>query len=359
MRYSIAYIDVIFFLSSLAALIILNARRKKHLKYDMRLIVSALLIFNILYSLCLFLEWADITHFLEPYEDLIGAMVPMMWAFFFYSILQGVARSDLKKSEDRYRRLFEASNDLIVIHKLGRIIDVNQKMCNVLGYSREQLLGMSIPDLHHHGDTRQESIERVENLLRYGDKIFEGSLVKADGELIYVEVSTSVVDLDEGIGQGILRDITERKKTEEFLRESEEKYRLLAEYANDVIFTLDLELKYTFVSPSYERLRGYMPEEVYGKGIDMILTPESQNTVRRLFEEVYPQIFQESRSEKNFRKIELETFHRNGSIIWCEVVLSFIYDRENRPVGILGVSRDISERKKAEKEKKMLEEQLP
>ena len=81
MRYSIAYIDVIFFLSSLAALIILNARRKKHLKYDMRLIVSALLIFNILYSLCLFLEWADITHFLEPYEDLIGAMVPMMWAF--------------------------------------------------------------------------------------------------------------------------------------------------------------------------------------------------------------------------------------------------------------------------------------
>jgi transcriptional regulator with PAS, ATPase and Fis domain len=71
-------------------------------------------------------------------------MVPMIWAFFFYAILQNIARSDLKKSEDRYRKLFEESNDLIVIHKKGKIIDVNQKMCYVLGYSKNQLLNMSI-----------------------------------------------------------------------------------------------------------------------------------------------------------------------------------------------------------------------
>ena len=213
MRYSIALIDAIFLLSSLAAFIMLIARRRKHLRFDTKLIVSALLVFNILYSLCLFLEWAGLTHFFEPYEDLIGAMVPMMWAFFLYAILQNIAGSDLKKSEDRYRRLFEESNDLIVIHKMGRIIDVNQKMCDVLGYSREQLLDMSIPNLHHH-DTRQESIERVENLLKYSDKIFEDSLIKANGELIYLEVSTSIIDLEEGIGQGILRDITQRKNAE-------------------------------------------------------------------------------------------------------------------------------------------------
>ena len=225
MKYSIALLDTIFLFSSLAAILILIVRRRKRLRYDIRLIVSALLIFNALYSICLFLEWTGVTHFLEPYEDVIGAMVPMMWAFFFYAILQSIAGSDLKRSEDRYRRLFEESNDLIVIHKLGKIIDVNQKMCDVLGYSKDQLLNMSIQDLHHRDDTGPESIERIENILKYSDKIFEDSLVRANGEMICVEVSTSIIDLEKGIGQGILRDISERKTAEEDLRNSEKRLR--------------------------------------------------------------------------------------------------------------------------------------
>ena len=358
MRYSIVFFDSILLISSLAALFCVIFHRNKQLQFDIRFILSCLLTFNVLYGLCLFLEWADITHFLETYEDLIGAMIPMMWAFFIYAILQIMAGKELKKSEDRYRRLFEQSNDLIVIHQYGKIIDVNQKMCDMLGYSREQLLEMSIPDLHYDDNTRQESIERVENLQEYSDKIFEGSLIKANGELIYVEVSTSIIELEKGIGQGIIRDISERMNSEKMLRDSERRYRLLAEYANDVIFTLDFKLNYTYVSPSYERLRGYRPEEVIGKKIDIILTPESQKVVKALFEEVYPQIFKELNGHREFRKIDIETYHKNGSTIWCEVVLSIIYGKENKPVGILGVARDISERKQAEQEKKLLEQKL-
>ncbi len=357
MNYSIAIIDGLYILAAAAAFFVIISSRKKKLQLDIRLILSALVLVNILYGTCLFLEWAGVSTFPETYENLIGATVPMMWAILFYSLLQNVAGNDLKKSEERFRKLFEGSNDLIIVHKFGRIIDVNKKACEVLGYSREQFLNMSIPDLHT-VDEREYGRERVEKLDEYSDKIFQASLLKANGEIIHVEVSTSIIDRKNGVGQGMLRDITQRKKSEKLLRESEERYRLLAEYANDVIFTLDLDLKYTYVSPSFKRLRGFSPEEITGKGINTILTPRSQDAVRKLFEESWHLMQKKGRFEHESIKLDLETYDKDGNVIWCEIVLSFIYGKDNKPLSILGVSRDISERKQAEEELRRSEEKF-
>lgn len=353
----VAIIDLIFILGSITAFILLVKGRKNDLFFDIKLVFSVLLLFYLLYGLCLVFEWSGITNVLDPYEDLIGALVPMMWAFLFYTILQRISNRDLIESENRYRGLFEESNDLIFIHKAGRIIDVNQKACDVLGYSRDRLINMTIPDLHP-VDGKRESIERIKNQDSLKSIIFETTMMKSNNEMIFLEVSSSIIDEDYLICQGIARDITERKKSEALLKESEEKYRLLAENSSDVIFTLDLYLNYTYVSPAVEQLRGFTVKEVMAGGIEKALTQGSLALIKKALGEELQELKKNPDSHPGYRIMEVETYHKDGSVIWCEISVSFIFDENNNPAGILGVTRDITDRKRAEKEKRKLEKQL-
>ena len=115
----------------------------------------------------------------------------------------------LQENEKRFRNLFEQSNDAIFLHKSNRIIDVNQRACEMLGYNRNQLLSMSIPDLHHKKD-RTESERRINTAYRGESILFETQFVKVDGTTVDVEVSSKIIDHKNKIIQGIARDITER-----------------------------------------------------------------------------------------------------------------------------------------------------
>ncbi len=103
----VAVIDIVFFLASIVSILILGIAGKKRLWPDAGAILISLLVFNLTYSICLLLQWADITDILEPYEDLIGALVPMMWAFFLYSILQGLASKELENYQEHLESLVE------------------------------------------------------------------------------------------------------------------------------------------------------------------------------------------------------------------------------------------------------------
>jgi len=92
----IVIFDLITFCTSLAALIILLIGWKRALSRDVKLLTAGLLVFTSLYSFCLALEWAEITKALDPFEDLIGAIIPMWWAFIFYSFLQQIDSFDLR-----------------------------------------------------------------------------------------------------------------------------------------------------------------------------------------------------------------------------------------------------------------------
>jgi PAS domain S-box-containing protein len=150
----------------------------------------------------------------------------------------------------------------------------------------------------------------------------------------------------------------ELKRAEEGLRESERRYRLIAENAQDVISTADRNLRMNYVSPSVTRMRGYTVEEVLGQTPEELYTPESLQLMMKVLAEEFAI---EKREEKDLfraRSLELEVKCKDGSTYWSETKLTFLHDAAGQYIGILGVGRDITERKRAAKEKAALEEQL-
>ena len=142
------------------------------------------------------------------------------------------------------------------------------------------------------------------------------------------------------------RDITEREQTEVALRISEKRHRLMANLANDVIWTLSPQGVLTYVSPSVEAVRGFSAAEVMQHSLEQTLTPASQAVSEAYFAQLHADI-QAGHVPQNF-KGELEYRCKNGSTLWTEVLASPILDAQGHVSEVLGVSRDISERKRSE-----------
>jgi PAS domain S-box-containing protein len=138
------------------------------------------------------------------------------------------------------------------------------------------------------------------------------------------------------------------KKVEEALKESEERYRLLAENVSDIIWTMDMNFRYTYLSPSAERQSGYTHEEAMAMTLEETFTPASVEAIQKAFPEVLDLQISRGRGESVSRTLELEVYSKDGSTTWVEVVASFLLDAEGQPTGILGITRNIADRKRAE-----------
>ena len=154
------------------------------------------------------------------------------------------------------------------------------------------------------------------------------------------------------------QEVIERKTTELMLRESEKHYRLLAENVSDIILTLDMDFRFTFVSSSVKRVLGYSMQDILSMTVKDIMTPSSYKaSINVLRNEWKIQKTIEAKSHRTIT-LELEIYKKNRSIIWLEVKLSFFHTEDKKSSGILGVARDINERKRAEKALKKSEERL-
>jgi PAS domain S-box-containing protein len=150
------------------------------------------------------------------------------------------------------------------------------------------------------------------------------------------------------------KEIGDHKIVQEFLTESRETYRLLTENMKDVFWILDAEtLYFTYVSPSVEKLRGFTPEEILLQPLDAALTPEGSQYVRNLVKKEIVE-FRQNPDKNKFTTEILEQPCKDGSFVWTEVITRYHLNSKNNKIEIHGVTRDITERRKAETEVRKL-----
>lgn len=154
------------------------------------------------------------------------------------------------------------------------------------------------------------------------------------------------------------KEVWIRQRTEVALRDSEERYRRLAEQSQDVIWTLDLGTRrFTYVSPAIERARGFTAAEVMAQPFEAALTPASAQLASAMLESHLARI-REGDMTAMSAILELDQPHRDGRIMRAEIVASFLFDDRRQPTAILGVSRDITARRLTEEQLRSANERL-
>lgn len=260
------------------------------------------------------------------------------------------AEKALRESEERYRRLVEMSPDAVVVHSEGKLVYINKVGVKLLGASTpEELIGKPVLDFVH-PKHREIVKERIKKLIEEREEVplIEETLIRIDGTHINVEVAgIPFTYMGKPAVQLVVRDITDRKKAEKALKESEEKYRTLIENANDAIYILQ-EGMFKYVNPKFEELLEYSLEELREKDFMELVAPESREFIKERTEKREKGIAIPSR-------YEFKAISKSGRVIDFEAnVTQIIFEGKDAVQGIL---RDITERKRLEEgQKKIIEE---
>ncbi len=260
------------------------------------------------------------------------------------------------------RLLFNHVSDAVFIHHgpdeknlPGKFIDVNDTACRRLGYTREELLTMSPPDLDS-PETIPTVPAMMEQLFKDKQVVWKGMHIGKDGRRIPVEIK-NVLFYFEGkpFILSTVKDITERRQAQEALQKSEEELRFIAENVGDAIWQMDPELCFTYVSPAVRTILGYEPSEFIGLNLFSLITPASAEMIRPIWFEWYGHLARGTQSRELL--FEIEAIHKNGRSVRMEVQARPLVD-EGRVVQYLGVTRDITLRLQEEKERQQLTERL-
>ena len=299
---------------------------------------------------------------------LLTACVPIFDAAGEFAGLRGVDKDvttrerlgrALQESEDRYRLIAENSSDVIAVLDTDSMTVeyISPSIERLSGFAPEELVGRDLAAMLPPNARRRatESTEAHQAAFDAGDPeagyyLVETEFLRKDGTTVPVELSVKMLTGEDGRARkhvSVCRDISSRKEAEQALRESEERYRLIADNVADVIWVLDpATMRLTYVSPSVERLRGYTVEEVMAQTIEEIVSPESYLKVRATLREAlgrpaygpFPIV----------ESLEIQQPHKDGGAVETEIITKLLPDADGKPSSILGVSRDITARKAAE-----------
>jgi two-component system, cell cycle sensor histidine kinase and response regulator CckA len=266
----------------------------------------------------------------------------------FYGISRNVTEKRkteqaLRESERKYRTTLEAMQEGYYETNLaGDFTFFNGALARIHGYPADELMGM---------DRKRYSIpEEAKRLTKIYREVYrtgvpiEGidyEILKKDGTKVTLELSSSLLRDSNGkpIGfYGISRDVTEKRKTEQSLRESERKYRATLETMQEGYYEIDLDGNFTFFNEALARIHGYPAEELLGMNNRQYSNPEEAKRVFNLFREVH-------RTDKPSRIIDYEVIKKDGTAIIVETSASLLRNDAGEPIGFYGISRDVTQRK--------------
>jgi PAS domain S-box-containing protein len=229
---------------------------------------------------------------------------------------------------EKYRLLSRYARDIILFARLqdGRIIEANQAAEKAYGYSRDRLLSLTILDLRADKDASAVSWQMTQ--ANHEGILFESVHLRADGGTFPVEVSAASAMLGETpVLLSIIRDITERKRAERALRESEERLRLIVSTIKDyAIFSLDVTGNVITWNEGAERVTGYKPEEIIGRNDSLLYTLEDVTAGRP--EQILAAALEHSYYEENGWRVR-----SNGTRFWADATTTVLRDEEGNPRG--------------------------
>jgi PAS domain S-box-containing protein len=255
--------------------------------------------------------------------------------------LSAVERT-LRSSEILYRRLFETAKDGIFLldAETGQITEANPYLIDLLGYSHCELVGKKLWEIGPFKDI-EASRSAFQELQQREYIHYEDLPLKAkDGQRVEVEFVSNVYTVGEKkVIQCNIREISQRKRAEEALRESEERYRELFENANDIIYTHDLAGDFISINRMGEQISGYTRDEIFKMNITQMVGPEHLEHVR--------QMVADPTSWVGATSCELEIVTRNHERVMLEVSPRLVWEKR-KPVAVQGIARDITARKKLE-----------
>ncbi len=258
----------------------------------------------------------------------------------------------LAESEAIYRKTLETTSDGVAIIQEGRYVYFNERFLSTLGIPEGYQAGGEPLGALMHPDDRTAVLDSYGKHLRgqSAPSKHEVRVIRPDGKMITLMVtSAATVYRGKPAVLNFMQDITEAKRAEQALKESEQRHRLIAENVDDIIWTMDFDMNWTYLSPSVQRLTGFSADEILRIPVRAMLPPETYSRVRTLIDEELAKEKNRDVSEKREPvTIQMPLMRKDGSVFWVELSANFNRDENGRPFEIVGVTRNISERKKAE-----------
>lgn len=259
-------------------------------------------------------------------------------------VLSSDIEEALRESEERFRAVFESAAIGIEQHNLnGHFLQGNTKLAEIIGLTAQEIRQRSFKEITHPDDLEREE-PLIEQLIR-GERssyTIEKRYIHKDGHPVWVRATSSLAkEVRTPYRISIIEDITERKKAEDALKKSEEKYRELVENINDVIFELDENGRVTYISPTCESVMGACPTLLIGKTITDFLFPEDRAAAGEGIRKVM---------NGQVHSIEVRIPHQSGEVRWVRISSRPIA-KEERIIGLRGILTDLTERKRMEEER--------
>lgn len=267
------------------------------------------------------------------------------------ALMRQIEKQALLESEEKYRAIVENTRDAIYIYRNNRLIYVNGRLTDLLGYTRDELLGKPFIDVFHPDDRERVTGYALQRVRREEvPDVYEARVVTKTGDTKIFLFKPSAITLSgEYAVLGAATDITSQKEYENALIESEKKYRSVIENINDVFYRSDPAGNIIMTSPSGPALFGYSSvDEVIGLPLEQLWEdPRGRHS-----------LIDQMKGKGAVNDVEIVLLKKDGSPISISLSAHFLYDEYGTFLGTEGIIRDISERKLAEEKLRKSEERM-
>ncbi len=277
-------------------------------------------------------------------QDKDGAQAGLVWVYTDVSFV--------KYADEQVHTIVDTAPIPIIISRIedGRILYANEELAGLVGLTAHELIGKSTPDFYYYPEDRKTVLKALQKDGYLRD--FETRIKKVDGTVVWMIFSLVVTQVGgEEVILGWLYDISERKKAEEALRVSEERFRSLVENANDVIYSLTPRGEVSYLSPKFTDILGYDISEYLGKPFSLLIHPDDlKKSIELMQKGTIP-----GQGEHGF---EFRIKHKDGHQCWFVSNSSVILDQQGKTLEIVGVAHDITEIKKIQEDLEFANESL-